>query len=201
MNQSILNRSRNDKFLFVMDIPVALKKKTDLVMKEEYKADRIQFTTFGSPVPNISIPTIAVPFGGQTYNTSSLTRPAYQPLTLKFLVDNGYKNYWILWQWLNLFNDTDTSTTEITKMDRKYDDVIYLGNKMSDYVSKFSIFALDEYNNKLIEFLYTEAFIKVLSSIDYTFQGGSEIICTATFSFNKLKVNLLKDIDSSNCIL
>ena len=115
MNQSVLNRSRNDKFLFVMDLPKELKNRTDFVLGKDFNADRIQFTTYGSPVPSVSIPSVPVPFGGQVHNTSSMSRPAYQPLTLKFLIDNGYKNYWILWQWLNLFNDNETSTTEITK--------------------------------------------------------------------------------------
>lgn len=199
INQSVLNRSRNDKFLFVMDIPLAMKKMTDLVLQEDYHPNTVQFTTFGSPVPKISIPSIAVPFGGQVYNASSISRPAYEPLSLKFLIDNGYKNYWILWQWLNLFNDNDTSTTKITEPQGYYKDTLYLKNPMSDFTSKFSLFGLDEYNNKIIEFIYTDCFIKELTPIDYTFQGGSEIVCTATFSFNKLKVNLLKDIDVSSC--
>jgi hypothetical protein len=199
MNQSVLNRSRNDKFTFIMDIPKALKNMSDAVMGTEYTADKIQFTTYGSPVPEISIPSISVPFGGQVYNTSSMSRPAYNPLSLKFLIDNGYKNYWVLWQWLNLFNDNENSSTEITKPTLIQEDTVILTNKVSDYTSTFSIFAMDEYNNKIIEFKYIHAFIKQLSNIDYTFQGGSEITCNATFAFSRLEVNLIKNVDKSNC--
>lgn len=199
MNQSILNRSRNDKFTFIMDLPKALKGKTDSVLQSEYTADQIQFTTFGSPVPSIAVPSIAVPYAGQVYNTSSMSRPVYNPLSLKFLIDNGYKNYWVLWQWLNLFNDNDDSSTQITKPTFLKDNEIRLENKVSDYTSTFSVFAMDEYNNKIIEFKYIHAFIRELSDIDYTFQGGSEITCTASFVFSRLEVNLIRNVDNSIC--
>ena len=57
----------------------------------------------------------------------------------------------------------------------------------------------DEFNNKIIEFKYTQAFITSLSPIEYSFQTANEIICTATFVFNQLNISLLKDINSSNC--
>jgi hypothetical protein len=199
MNQSILNRSRNDKFKFVMDLPTALKKRQDLVMQSSYNADQVQFTTFGSPVPSIKVNEIKVPFGGQVYNASSTSRPSYDSLSLKFLIDNGYQNYWILWKWLNLFNDSEDSITTLTEhVDSPIGD-IRLTNPMSDFTTTFSLFGLDEFNNKIIEFKYTQAFITSLSPIEYSFQTANEIICTATFVFNQLNISLLKDINTSNC--
>jgi len=199
MNQSVLNRSRNDKFAFVLDLPLALKKQTDLVMSKAYNANQIQLTTFGSPVPSIRVSEIKVPFGGQVYNASSLSRPSYEALSLKFLIDNTYQNYWMLWKWLNLFNDTENSTTELTKIIPRANGEIGIDNPISDFTTTFSLFSLDEFNNKIVEFKYTQAYITSLSQIDYSFQGGTEIICTATFIFNQLIVSLLKDINVSNC--
>jgi hypothetical protein len=199
MNQTILNRSRNDKFLFVMDLPKNLKKTSDLVMQDSYSANKIQFTTFGSPVPNIKIPEKAIPFGGQVYNTSSFSRPAYEALSLKFLIDNGYQNYWILWKWLNLFNDNQNSTSDVAAAAVVTQKELILKNPMSDYMATFSVFGLDEFNNKVIEFKYENAFITSLSPIDFSFQSGSEIICTATFIFSRLSVDLLSDVNSTNC--
>lgn len=199
MNQAILNRSRSDKFSFVLDLPMALKKQQDSILQTAYNANQIQFTTFGSPVPDIKIPEIKVPFGGQVYNASSLSRPPYTPLSLKFLIDNGYQNYWILWKWLNLFNNIEDSSTELTSPLNENIKKIYLNNPMSDYTSTFSLFGLDEFNNRVIEFKYTQAFITGLSPIDYSFQTSSEITCNATFVFNKLDINLLKDINISSC--
>jgi len=199
MNQTILNRSRNDKFLFVMDLPKNLKKTSDLVMQDSYSANKIQFTTFGSPVPNIKIPEKAISFGGQVYNTSSFSRPAYEALSLKFLIDNGYQNYWILWKWLNLFNDNQNSTSDVAAAAVVTQKELILKNPMSDYMATFSVFGLDEFNNKVIEFKYENAFITSLSPIDFSFQSGSEIICTATFIFSRLSVDLLSDVNSTNC--
>jgi hypothetical protein len=199
MNQSILNRSRNDKFKLVMDLPIALKRKQDLVMQSNYNADQVQFTTFGSPVPSIKVNEIKVPFGGQVYNASSISRPAYDSLSLKFLIDNGYQNYWILWKWLNLFNNSEDSSTTLTEPIIMEIDDMRLTNPMSDFTTTFSLFGLDEFNNKIIEFKYTQAFITSLSPIEYSFQTANEIICTATFVFNQLNISLLKDINASNC--
>ena len=199
MNQAVLNRSRSDKFAFVLELPEALKKQQDIVLQKQYNADTIQFTTYGSPVPNISVPEIKVPFGGQVYNTSSISRPAYPPLSLRFLVDNGYQNYWILWKWLNLFNDNKEGTTNLNApLNSKRDDII-LTNPLRDYAANFSLFGLDEFNNKVISFNYTQAFITSISPIDYSFQNPAEITCTATFVFNQLQIDLLKDVNVPSC--
>jgi len=201
MNQAILNKSRSDKFLMVLDLPTELKRKFDNVLESKYSADSIQFTVFGSPVPSINVPSIDIPFDGQVYKASSMSRPAYQPLNIKFFIDNGYKNYWILWQWLNLFNNAETSTSSI-EVERSYKHLNIdpkLKISMTDLVSKFSIFALDEYNNKIISFDYTHAFPISLGELNYSHQDPSEIICTVSFSFNQLLVNLLKNVDNATC--
>jgi hypothetical protein len=191
MNQAILNRSRNDKFLLVLEIPNALKDVYDTVLNDNYDADSLQFTVFGSPVPNISVPNITLPYGGQNLNISSTARPAYPPLSLKFLIDNGYQNYWMLWKWLDLFNDSENSSTELTSKRSV--------NPMSDFTTTFSLIALDEYNNKLISFNYKSAFITNLSDINFSYQDPSEITCNVTFAYNQLDVKLLKNVNEATC--
>lgn len=201
MFQSNLNRSRNDKFILIIDLPKALKNSYDRTSEDFFNIDPLQLSIYGSPVPQISIPPINVPFGGQVYKTSSFTRPEYNPLNIKFLVDNGYKNYWTLWNWLNLFNDAKTSSSKahksidynITGKD------IDLTNPMSDYISNFSIYGLDEYNNKIISFFYKNAFPTNLSELNFSNQDPSEINCNVTFVFNQLHVELVKNINSETC--
>jgi hypothetical protein len=200
MLQATLNRSRNDKFLLVLDLPNALKNSQDTVIQNKYSADQIQFTVFGSPVPKISIPEIVLPFGGQTMKVSSNFRSAYPTLDVKFLVGNGYQNYWILWKWLNLFNDSENSTSEInapasfiTEKD------IRLTNPFSNYISNFTLFALDEFDNKIISFKYTNAFVTSLGQINYSYQDPTEITCDISFAYSQLHVELLKDINISSC--
>lgn len=201
MNQAILNKSRSDKFLMVLDIPLELKKRFDVVLESKYDADTIQFATYGSPVPSVNVPSIDVPFDNQVYKASSLSRPAYQPLNIRFFVDNGYKNYWLIWQWLNLFNEAKTSTSRIgvreVPRDRNVD--VPLGITMADLVSQFSIYALDEYNKKIISFTYNHAFPVSLGEINYSHQDPSEITCVAGFAFNQLHVDLIKNVDNTDC--
>lgn len=180
----------------ILDLPNAMKAISDPVLGTNYSADPIQFTIYGSPVPAISIPDISLPFGGQVAKISSNSRPAYNPLTIKFLVDNGYKNYWILWNWLNLFNDSKTSSSSIASFPNNNN---ILQNPVSNYISTFNIYSLDEYNNKIINFSYTNAFPTGLSEINFSNQDPSEINCTVTFAFNQLNVTLLSNVDQVNC--
>jgi hypothetical protein len=132
-----------------------------------------------------------------------MSRPEYNPLNIKFLVDNGYKNYWVLWNWMNLFNDAQRSSSEITKgidlLNTNTKDP-RVENPVKDYVSIFTIYGLDEYNNKIIGFEYNNAFPINLGELNFSNQDPSEINCSVTFAFNQLKVNLVKNIDdSSSC--
>jgi hypothetical protein len=202
MNQTILNRSRNDKFIMILDLPKAMKKKYDKILKENFKVDTIQLSIFGSPVPEVTVPDISLPFGGQVHKISSNSRPAYNPLTVKFLIDNGYKNYWILWNWINLFNDSKTSSSLMGNVNGEvsnYNLVPKIINPISEYVSRFSIFSMDEFNNKIISFTYNNAFPTNLSEINFSNQDSSEITCTVTFSFNQLNVELVKNVNESTC--
>jgi hypothetical protein len=199
MNQAVLNRSRSDKFQFVLELPKILKNSVDTIIQKPYSADSIQFACVGSPVPEIKIPSIGVPFGGQVYHTSSDSRPAYAPLNIKFFVDSGYQNYWILWKWLNLFNDSKEGITSMNNPLNQNREEIILTNPITEFSSNFQIYALDEFNNRIIEFNYKQAFITGLSNIDYSYQEPNEIICNATFVFNQLNVELLKDVNISSC--
>ena len=199
MNQAILNKTRNDKFLMVLDVPKYLKEKYDTVLRKTYNADQIQFTTYGSPIPSINVPSIDVNYDGQTYKASSLSRPAYSPLNVKFFIDNGYKNYWILWTWMNLFNDAKDSSSIVSMQEMRKNNNPKLEIPMSELVSTFTIYAMDEYNNKIMAFKYKHAFPTSLSEINFSHQDPSEISCVASFAFNQLHVDLLKNVDEEAC--
>ena len=203
MYQSALNRSRNDKFILILDLPLALKSNYDSTLNQNLKIDSLQFAIYGSPVPAISVPAIDIPFGGQVHKTSSMSRPAYDPLNVKFLVDNGYNNYWILWKWLNLFNDSKKSFTNITtSIDSTISPAIKdptIINPLSKYVSNFTIYGLDEFNNKIISFAYKNVFPTTLSELNFSNQDPSEINSSVTFVFDQLNVELLKNVNQSDC--
>jgi hypothetical protein len=201
MLQSALNRSRSDKFLLVLDIPVALKEQYSSTLESNFKVNSIQFSVIGAPTPTIAVPEIDIAYGGQVYKTSSFSRKAYNPLAVKFLIDNGYKNYFTIWKWLNLLNDYKKSTSDAVTTDQFSNppSLVKLSNPMSHYTSNFTIYGLDEFNNKIISFVYTHAFPTSLSEINFSSQDPNEISSTVSFVFNQLEVNLLSDVNKVNC--
>lgn len=192
MNQSILNKSRRDKFTMVIDIPVALKKKIENVpsstscgynIKELLNANTIQYSLYGTPVPRVSVAAIEAPYGGQVHRNTTFSRPSYAPLTIGMSIDNRFFNYWLLWTWINLWNDTRTAEFDPARP-------ITFDNSIEDYVTSFTVYALDEYDNRLISFSYKNVIITELSEIEFSYRNIEEIGCTATFVFDQMFVNL-----------
>ena len=111
-------------------------------------------------------------------------------------MDSGYQNYWTLWNWLNLFNNNELSNSDINEPETFPWSSNYLTkNPFSNYVTDFALFALDEYNNKIVEFKYSGSFITSLSEISYSHQDENIISCTASFAYNQMIVKLLSDIN------
>jgi hypothetical protein len=107
-------------------------------------------------------------------------------LTIGMTVDNKFLNYWLLWAWINLWNDTRTGEFEPA----------YLENNsanagIQDYVTSFTIYGLDEYDNRIISFRYKNVIITELSEIEFSYRNPEEIGCTATFVFDQMYVDLL----------
>ena len=184
--QSVLNRASKDKFVFVLNLPRALKDKQ--AVDSDVSLKPLEMSIFGTIVPTITVPPIAVPYGGQVPNYSSHTRPNYPPLSINFVVDNQYKNYFSLWQWLALLNDplqssytgkTDKRLTSIEKIQK---------GTHTDYQSTLSILALNEYNQTVIEFVYYYAFITSLGGISYNYRDGEILESSAEFQYSQLQV-------------
>ena len=92
--QSSLNRSSKDKFYMVLDLPYALKEraKTD----PNINIDPLQISVHGTLVPDIAVPEVDVRFLGQNLHLSTYARPNYPPITVNYVVDSQYKNYYVL---------------------------------------------------------------------------------------------------------
>jgi hypothetical protein len=200
MNQSILNKSRNDKFIFLFALPKAISNLYDPKLKSDFNDDKIQLSIYNMSVPDINIPPISLGYGGQTYKTSSFARPDYPQMDIRFFIDNGYQNYYILWNWLNLFNDSRFSSSEILEAGEvPRDPEFELKNPFADYTTTLTIITLDEYNKKLIKFEYEGAFITSLGGINYSHQDGVEISSTASFSYNQIHVSLESNVNENIC--
>lgn len=216
--QSILNKARSDKFILAFSIPEALKNvanKTERRIHQKSRfsvmPDAVQYSVFGAIVPTISVPSVEVPYAGQVMKASSHSRPTYDDVEVAFTVDTQFNNYWYIWMWLNMLNDTkhsqydydqigntptssNTYAKNVTTKIQDVNDSTWRGGGpklMIDYQTDFTLYGLNEFNKKVIEFTYTQAFPVSLGSIDYGYRTPSEIESSFTFSFTQLYVNLL----------
>lgn len=189
VQQSILNKNRKDKFLLVLNLPDVLKKINKISSGDRdtsfLNQDSLQYSIYGSIVPSVTVPSIALPFAGQVAQYTSYNRPEYPPVSVNFTVDNGYNNWWVLWKWLNLINNSYAGYYNA-------DDILDPNSKLTNsYQTNITVYGLDEYNNKKIQFTYTNAFITGLGEISYNYRESDQIESSFTFSFGQLKVELL----------
>lgn len=186
--QSPFNKSRKDKFLMVLTIPIVLRQISSKFERSEntIMPDTLQFSIYGSIVPSIKIPEVNVKYAGQNLAVSSHAREIYQPNTVNFTIDNRFNNYWVIYSWLNLLNHDKEGI-----YDR--DDRLPTSPKL-DYRSNITVYALDEYNKRIVEFLYTDAFPTSLGGINYNYRDSGELESEFTYSYSQL---IVKPVDSS----
>ncbi len=194
--QSVLNKTNKDKFLLVLNLPKIFREQS--ATDREISIDPLQISVFGTVVPTIQVPANEVRFAGQSLNVSSHTRPNYAPITVNFAVDNDFRNYWILWKWLDLLNSARGGLYQGTKSPSIEDPGILpikdrLQNYgMFEYQTNFSIFALNEYNERTVEFNYYNAFLTSLGGIEYNYRDSDIINTTAEFQFGQFDIKLAK---------
>lgn len=192
--QSSLNLSSKDKFVMSLELPYVLKKRAEV--EPDLSITPLQISVYGGVVPDVSVTPVTVPFAGQNLNITSFTRPAYPPLNVNFVVDNNYNNYFVLWRWLNVLNLAAESyyggSRNLTR-----EEIVEMGDNY-EYQTNFSILGLNEYNQPIIEFKYTKAFITKLGSIQYSYRDGSLIEGSAEFHYSQL--HIVKSQHSTNII-
>ena len=188
MAQSVLNKSRADKFLLVFDIPPILKE-FDKKFKQSNTtivSDSVQFSIFGTAVPEITVPAVENRYAGNTLYVSSHSKNSYPPVSVKFNVDNEYKNYWVIYQWLNLLHDQYDGRYNAREVNSNDPD-----ENFKDYQTNLTIFGKDEFNNSRIKFTYTKAFPTTIDTIDYNYQNPDEISSGFTFVYSQLHTEVM----------
>ena len=196
--QSVLNKQRLDKFRIIFTLPPILRdintSDWNVTNNELVSRDSLQFSLYSANIPEISIPSKLLPTSGQTVKITSQVRDSYPPVTCKFVIDNRFRNYWILWKWLESINDSRNSGM--------VDDLaipnnipskgqIDTGNNMWDYQTTMSIFPLDEYNKSMCEFKFYNAFLTKLGGIDFSYQEANQVECSFTFDFSQMDIQLM----------
>lgn len=187
VKQSFLNKSRKDKFLLVFDVPPILKRIQSNYTRNDRTIipDSVQFSVYGTMVPGVTVKGVATRYSGDTLYVSSHSKDPYPPVNVKFIVDSGYNNYWTIYQWLNLLHDQKTGQYNSLKIEKD-------GN-FSDYQTDISLYGLDEYNNKVIEFKYTKCFPTSLDELQFSQKevGEMELESGFTFLFSQMHIKLL----------
>ena len=186
MEQAILNKSRADKFLLIFDIPPILKEFNKKFNQDNLSiiSDSVQFSIFGTAVPEITVPAVETRYAGNTLYVSSHGKNPYPPVSVKFNVDNEYKNYWVIYQWLNLLHDQDEGRYNARELN-EYDP------DFQDYQTDLTIYGKDEFNNNRIKFTYTKAFPTTVDAIDYNYQTPDEIASGFSFVYSQLHTEVM----------
>jgi hypothetical protein len=187
LHQSILNKSRTDKFLMVFDVPPILKTFSKKIESDQVSEviipDSVQFSIFGTVVPEITVPAVENRYSGSTFYISSNSKNSYPPVNVKFTIDNQYSNYWVIYQWLNLLHDEKKGVYNAKN--------IVVDEDFSDYQTDITIYGLDEYNNKRIKFTYKKAFPTSVDGIDYNYQADNELVSGFVFVYSQLHTEII----------
>lgn len=190
VQQSILNKNRKDKFLLVLTLPPILKRvnKSDSADRSNnfINQDSLQYSIYGTVVPETTIPEVELAFSGQTAKVTSYNRNSYKGITVNFTVDNGFNNWWVLWYWLDVINNSKEGKYNYDKLATT--DTF---ENLSNYKTNITVYGLDEYNNKKIQWDYINAFITNLGEIIYSYKDGEQIESSFTFAFSQLDAQLL----------
>lgn len=188
--QSILNKSRKDKFILVLNIPDPLKTINVPVgdARKSYNLDlnTLQYSVYGNIVPDVAINPVALNFGGQPMKVTTYQREQYNNVTVNFAVDNGYNNWWVLWKWLDYINHSKMGISNKDGLAAKGPAT------MHEYQTLITVYGLDEYNNQKIKFDYHKAFITNLQGFKYSYQDATQIESGFTFAFSQLGAELLQ---------
>jgi|TARA_R110000751_G_scaffold18154_4_gene55171 hypothetical protein len=184
-NQSFLNKSRLDKFIMVFQVPQALKKIESKTERRTYNLseDAFQFSVYGSVVPEITVPSIQIGYAGSNLYNSAHAKEPYPPVTVNFTVDNEFNNYWTIYKWLDLMHDEKEGLYDV--------DDLSIDERFASYQTDMTLYGLDEYDNKRIEFTYTKAFPINVGAMNYNYRDSSEIESSMTFVYSQIHSKLI----------
>ena len=200
VDQSQFNKSRLDKFLLVIDLPNPLKDilTTDLADRKNTSiiSDSLQFSVYGSIVPEVIVPEKALGYAGQSLKISSHVRPAYPNINVNFTIDNQFNNYWTIYKWLDFLNDEKESIFNDKNIAKTPEVASNFKTKKtltpSDlYQTDFSLYAKNEFDEDIVKFTYTTAFPVSLGKIDFNYREPGEIETSFEFAFSQLLVELI----------
>ena len=181
--QSPFNKARQDKFILEFELPKLLK----VHKNSKFFDEQTKFSCFQVNIPKISVPAKQTAYAGQHLAISSHVRPEYEPLNIKFNVDNRWKNYFTIYNWINVQNDDALSYVDANALLGDID----TNNILKYYRTTITVIQLDEYNIPVVKWNYLEAFPSELGQIDDNQQSPNEITMSAVFNYSQFIPELL----------
>ena len=188
--ESPLNKTFADKFYFIFELPEALKniktEKTLIKAGLGINKKTVQWSIIKAEVPNINIKANPINYAGGALPVSSHTKSPYDPFKITFKVDSNWLNYFTIYEWINfIYGEKEGHFDEENLTNSK---------SFTSYAVPVSIVGLDEYNNPVIQWIFTYAFPTDLSNISLDYTSTEEIEFTATFVFSQMRIrNILYD--------
>jgi hypothetical protein len=200
-NQSPFNKLRKDRFLLVLSLPDSLKKINSKFTRDEdsINLNTMQFSVYGATIPEIVIPQVDILYGGQTYAQSSFHRPLWEPVTVSFTVDNRMNNYWVIYSWLNILNDAETGIYDPKNLANRPAELKNIKpdiESIAEYSTDISLFLLDEYDKRVVEFVFKKAFPTSLGGMNLNYRTSDEIETSFTFAYSQFIVKLVENVDN-----
>lgn len=184
VRQSYLNKARADKFRVTVPLPPILRDIDTRAVRSETFIDKdaINFSIFAINIPAISVESVDLKFAGQTPRASSLARTPFEPVDIKFVIDNQYRNYWFLYKWFNLIHDESVGHMLKAKG---------ASQPLDQYTTDLKVTGIDEYNNNVIDYTFTHCVPVEIGGIPYNYQQTNEIESNFKFRFHQLKIKIV----------
>lgn len=183
--QSPLNKTHEDKFLFIMNLPDCLKNVQTSYIKDLQQAGigkkAISWSLTNAQIPRNSIKAESMSYAGGHHYVSSHTKTPYDPLTIEFKIDNKYANYFTMYEWMNLIYHEKEGYYDASNIAKG----VY-GSQ--SYATSLSIVGTDEYDKPVIQWSFTHAFPTEIPSIKLDYQNTGQITCQCQFVFSQMYV-------------
>ena len=146
--------------------------------------DSLQFSIYGVVVPEVAVTDVESKFSGQTFHFTSHKRPAFDNVKVKFTIDNRFNNYWVIYKWINLLNNNKEGFFHA-------EDIPIVEQPYELYSTNVSLFGLDEYDKRTIQFDFVGVVPVSIGAIDYNYRENKELETEFQFSFSQLIAKLL----------
>ena len=196
IKQSIFNKARRDKFLMVLTPPESIREINSKTERDNKKVinDSIQYSVYGSLIPKITVQDFGAQYSGQTFKFSTHHRPSYENIFVNFTIDNRFNNYWVLFKWINILNNNKEAIYDadnVKTVSRIKGQPMNDPKLLEEYSTTITIYGLDEYDKRKIQFDFLGALPVSLGQLAYNYRDPMEAESTFEFAFSQFTAKLL----------